>query len=135
MKLITTVLFATACILIITTHLCGMLSKTILSTTKPTHIRSYRLPAKNIFNTKTAISHEQKKLLIDLNDRNDTIVCDLELEKLRLQESIDRLKQQQNHATDVINDNQPLNRGLLISLEGQLMIDKITHTQSILLTK
>ncbi len=135
MKTRTTVLVASACVFVITTSLLGMLTKITSSTTKQVSTKSYRLPAKNIFNTKKATSHEQRKLLHDLNDRNDTIICDLEFEKLRIQDSIDKLKQQQDHAINVINSNEPLNRDFLTSLEAQLMIDKITHTQSILLTE
>lgn len=135
MKTRNTVLVASACVFVITTSLLGMLTKITSSTTKQVSTKSYRLPAKNIFNTKKATSHEQRKLLHDLNDRNDTIICDLEFEKLRIQDSIDKLKQQQDHAINVINSNEPLNRDFLTSLEAQLMIDKITHTQSILLTE
>jgi hypothetical protein len=133
MKLITTVLLAST--LIITNNSLSMLTKTILSTTKPGNIRSYQLPTKNIFNTKKATTHEQKKLLADLNDRNDSIICDLEFEKLHIQESINRLQAQQNHATNVINGKESLDRDFLNFTEAQLMINKVTHTRSILLTE
>src|SRR5260221_4327478 len=113
MKASTTVLLASA--LVITGNALSMLPKTIVSTTKQVNVRSYHLPTKNIFNTKKATTHEQRRLLIDLNDRNDTIICDLELEKLRIQENIDRLKQQKNHATNVINGNKPLDTNFLNS--------------------
>ncbi len=133
MKTIIIVLLTSA--LFIPGNSLSMLPKTMLSTTKQINIKPYHLPTKNIFNSKKATKHEQKKLLADLNDRNDAIICDLELEKLRIQNSINRLQAQQNHATNVINGNELLNRDFLNYSEAQLMIDQITHTPSILLSE